>query len=143
VPAPTVYKYLKYELPKGRNLGLGISAGGSNAPQAQAQQQQQQQPQQGGGGGTAGGWQMSAVGVDWGAPPTQPQAQQNPPGWQNATQSGGQNHQGGGNVGGWQNAQPRVQDSPAPGGGWCAVPNPAAAAGVGGALEAPAGASGW
>ena len=33
---------------------------------------------------TAGGWQMSAAGVDWGAPPTQPQAQQNPPGWQNA-----------------------------------------------------------
>jgi hypothetical protein len=133
-----VYKYLKYELPKGRNLGLGISAGGSNAPQVQAQQ-----PQQGGGGGTAGGWHMSAAGVDWGAPLAQPQAQQNPPGWQNATQNGGQNHQGGGNVGGWQNAQPRVQDSPAPGGGWCAVPNPAAAAGVGGALEAPAGASGW
>jgi hypothetical protein len=135
VPAPTVYKYLKYELPKGRNPGLGISARGNNVPQAQAQQQQQQQqPQQDGGGGTAGAWQMSAAGVDWGAPPTQPQTQQNPPGCQNAASSGGQNHQGGGNVGGWRNVQPRIQDSPPLSGGWGAVP---------GAQEAPAGASGW
>ena len=130
MPAPTVYKYLKYELPKGRNLSLGISAN-------------TQQLQQGGGGGAAGAWQMSAAGVDWGAPPTQPQAQQNPPGRQNPALNGGQNHQGGGSVCGWQNAQSRVQDSPAPSGGWGAVPNLVAATGVGGAQEAPAGVNGW